>query len=149
MIEMRAINGNGMFNMLDLGFVFYEDKKFVLDGDVKELLKRAEKDNPITICNIGDIIPVGHSPLWVVMAGNYGAAAIAYSDFIAKASEKVGDDFYILPSSIYELLIISASDFEDGAMSEMVRSINATEVAEADRLVDHAYHCKNGKIEII
>ena len=58
-----------------------------------------------------------------------------------QAAERVGGDFFILPSSIHEVLIVpdngnmSLSDLE-----AMVKEVNATQVAPEDKLTDSVYH---------
>ena len=73
--------------------------------------------------------------------GQNGACIIQYPDFLDQAAETMGGDFYVLPSSIHEVLFIA----DDGSMElshleEMVRSINEAEVAPADRLSDNVFH---------
>ena len=71
----------------------------------------------------------------------HGASVLAYQNFMDQAAERVGGDFYILPSSIHEILIvpdngrIGLKELED-----MVRDVNATQVAPADKLTDSVYH---------
>ena len=70
----------------------------------------------------------------------HGAGVLAYQDFMDKAAEKAGGDFYILPSSIHEILIVP----DNGKMGlkdleNMVKEVNASEVASGDRLSDHVY----------
>ena len=68
----------------------------------------------------------------------HGAGVLAYQDFMDQAAERAGGDFYILPSSIHEILIVpdngkmGLSDLEN-----MVKEINATQVAPADKLTDN------------
>jgi len=71
----------------------------------------------------------------------YGAGVLAYQDFMDQAAERVGGDFYILPSSIHEVLIVPDNgrmDLKD--LEAMVRDVNATQVAPADKLTDSVYH---------
>ena len=71
----------------------------------------------------------------------HGAGVLAYQDFMDQAAERAGGDFYILPSSIHEILIVpdngkmGLSDLEN-----MVKEVNATQVAPADKLTDNVYH---------
>lgn len=71
----------------------------------------------------------------------YGAGVLADNDTLNKFKEEFGD-FYILPSSIHEVIIFPAlevgDDFADFAR-EQVKEINATEVKEEDRLSDNVY----------
>ena len=71
----------------------------------------------------------------------HGASVLAYQNFMDQAAERVGGDFYILPSSIHEILIVP----DNGQISlkeleTMVRDVNATQVAPADKLTDNVYH---------
>lgn len=66
-----------------------------------------------------------------------GAGMLALDGVLDKIGKLVGSDFYVLPSSIHEVLIVPdngqmrASELED-----MVKSINASEVAPKDLLSD-------------
>ena len=58
---------------------------------------------------------------------NYGAAAILDAEVMANASKIMGGDFFILPSSVHELIIIPSDGH--GSPSElrgMVQSVNTT-----------------------
>lgn len=70
-----------------------------------------------------------------------GASVIQYPGFMDMAAEKIGGDFFVLPSSIHEVLLIpddGNADFHE--LAAMVQSINETQVAPADRLSDNVYH---------
>lgn len=71
----------------------------------------------------------------------HGAGIIAYQDFMDKAAERVGGDFFILPSSINEVLIVpdnGQSGLEQ--LQDMVREVNATQVSPEEKLTDSVYH---------
>ena len=54
--------------------------------------------------------------------------------------EKVGGDFFILPSSIHELLVVPKQDgMELSDLEAMVKEVNATQVAPEEKLSDHVY----------
>ena len=56
-----------------------------------------------------DMIPVmPENPLFVASVPDktQGAGVIAYQDFMDQAAERVGGDFFILPSSIHEVLLV-------------------------------------------
>ena len=70
-----------------------------------------------------------------------GASVIQYPGFMDQAAEKIGGDFFVLPSSIHEVLLIpddGTQDYHD--LAEMVQTINETQVAPAERLSDNVYH---------
>ncbi|MDO4189926.1 MAG: DUF5688 family protein, partial [Lachnospiraceae bacterium] len=69
-----------------------------------------------------------------------GAAALLDDKMMDQIAEKVGGDFYILPSSVHEVLIVPADagmDLKD--LEAMVQEVNETQVAPQDRLSDHVY----------
>lgn len=71
----------------------------------------------------------------------HGAGIIAYQDFMDKAAERVGGDFFILPSSVHEVLIIPDNGQMDlEQLQDMVREVNATQVAPEEKLTDNVYH---------
>ena len=71
----------------------------------------------------------------------HGAGVLAYENFMEQAAERAGGDFYILPSSIHELLIIPDNGVMDlKELEAMVKEVNATQVEPCDRLTDSVYH---------
>ena len=71
----------------------------------------------------------------------HGAGVIAYPNFMEDAAQKMGGDFFVLPSSIHEVLLVK----DNGQMTakeleNMVKEVNATQVEPADQLTDHVYH---------
>lgn len=71
----------------------------------------------------------------------HGAGVLAYQDFMDQAADRVGGDFFILPSSIHEVLIVP----DNGKMGlkdleNMVKEVNETQVAPEDKLSDSVYH---------
>ena len=70
-----------------------------------------------------------------------GASAVTYAYFLRDAAERIGGDFFLLPSSIHEMLLVP----DTGSMSvqeleTMVRTVNDMEVAPEERLSNHVYH---------
>ena len=71
----------------------------------------------------------------------HGAGVLAYEDFMDKAAERAGGDFYILPSSIHEVLIVPDNGMMDlASLENMVREVNATTVDPSENLTDNVYH---------
>ena len=72
---------------------------------------------------------------------NSGAGVLAYQDFMDQAAEKLGGDFYILPSSIHEILLVPDNgDKAADDLRDMVREVNATQVSPEEKLTDNVYH---------
>ena len=72
---------------------------------------------------------------------HFGAACILYASVLEDIGKILDDDYYILPSSIHEVIILSAkytSSQKD--LDEMISEINNTQVSEEEILADHAYY---------
>jgi len=70
-----------------------------------------------------------------------GAGVLAYEGFMDQAAERVGGDFYILPSSRHEILLVPDNGEMDlQHLKDMVREVNATQVAPEEKLTDSVYH---------
>ncbi|MDO4960791.1 MAG: DUF5688 family protein [Eubacteriales bacterium] len=83
------------------------------------------------------------SPLYFV--GNedctFGAAAVFYPGVLEKCAEILNGSFFILPSSIHEMLILKAGDDVDvGWLERMVSEINEEVIDPEERLTDHVYY---------
>lgn len=70
----------------------------------------------------------------------FGAAAIVSSEVQKMCCERMGEDYYILPSSIHELILLPVS-MADGrkGLEQLVREVNACCVKEEDYLGAHVY----------
>lgn len=83
-------------------------------------------------------------PMYVLTNRNtkYGAGAIAIPSVRRKILDLFhGNDFYVLPSSIHEVIIlpVDRTDMSEEDLIHMVRSINRSQVAVPDRLSDQVY----------
>lgn len=77
-------------------------------------------------------------------ADQFGAACIFYPGFLEAAADEMECDFFVLPSSIHEVLF----EKDNGRADEdfyfnTVKSINATEVSPADKLCDALFYYDN------
>ncbi len=73
--------------------------------------------------------------------GMFGAAAMLYEEVMMKIRQRLGKDFYILPSSIHELIIVpDVPPFEAEELRNTVITVNRTKVDEWDRLSDSVYY---------
>lgn len=72
---------------------------------------------------------------------SYGAACIAYPHVLEMIGGILGEDFYVLPSSVHEVVIVPASSGVGCRdMDEMVAEVNRTQVAPEEVLSDRAYY---------
>ncbi len=82
----------------------------------------------------------------------HGAGAIFYDGLLEEFANEVGTDFYILPSSIHETLLVPVKDDMKGEdFKEMVQCVNATEVAPQEILSNNVYYYNRltGRVELV
>lgn len=110
---------------------FIEDMK--KDGMTDEMIEMFLEDFPES----------GDNAMTVVTndVGVNGAAVIFYPGMMDKLAEMIEGDYFILPSSVHETIILP----DNGALTAkeletMVTEINATQVEPWDRLTDEVYH---------
>jgi len=82
-------------------------------------------------------------------SGIDGAALIACPEVLKTVQKEIGEDFYILPSSIHEVLIVPKSEMDDVEdLKQMVLSVNEAEVPPEDRLSDNVYEFDGHSLKI-
>ena len=71
-----------------------------------------------------------------------GAIYLMSPEVVGAIAEALEDDLYILPCSVNEVLLVRASELEDGVdeLKEMVRDVNETVVSEKDILSYSVYY---------
>lgn len=82
---------------------------------------------------------------------DYGAVKLLCSDYLKEIS--AGRNFYIIPSSVHELILLSEMPEQDQSiegLNQLVQEVNQNVVAEEEVLSDHVYfyNAKNGRIEM-
>ena len=80
-------------------------------------------------------------PMWIITneKGLNGAVQMLYDENLHGLSEKMGDDFFILPSSIHEVICVPASLGNAEDLAAMVQEVNMTAVALEERLSNQVY----------
>ena len=100
-----------------------------------EKVNLLDRDEPLASEEIGGMYVLTNE------SGSLGAATLFYPDVKEKAAELLGSDYFILPSSVHETILvpdnpgINAKD-----LCEMVKQANRTVVDEKDILSDDVYH---------
>lgn len=115
----------------------------------KEAMKNISKPENIRITKMSDLFAeAGYEmepemvPLTILtnQSGSYGAGLIASDQALQMAAKTVGENFYILPSSVHEVLLLPKNgEYESEILQEMVKSVNATELDPLDILSDRVY----------
>ena len=72
--------------------------------------------------------------------GINGASCLLYPDVVKELSDQLNTDFYILPSSIHEIILVKNKDkIDKNVLREMVIDVNYTQVAEDEILSNNIY----------
>lgn len=80
----------------------------------------------------------------------HGANIMLYKEYLEIAAEKMNGDFYILPSSIHELLAVPVSTAGLEELRQMVKEVNDNEVAPEEILGYgvYRYNRETGEVEV-
>ena len=110
-----------------------------LIGDLSVMLTSEEREMMQNILRDD-----AENPMFIVVTNKEqidGASAIFYPEVMENMGYLVGGDFFILPSSIHETLVLPDNGEMDAqSLKEMVAEVNATQVRPQDRLTDDVYH---------
>ncbi len=72
---------------------------------------------------------------------SFGAVCILYEDILFHIGNLLRENFYILPSSIHEVIIIPESQAPcKETLNEMIVEINESQVEREEVLSDHVYY---------
>lgn len=78
-----------------------------------------------------------------------GAAVILYKNVLADFAKACNGDFYLLPSSIHEVILVPAQGGSSlNEMTQMVQDVNETQVETEELLADHAYYYSREKQQL-
>ena len=127
------------------------NKELLLWGVTKEQMMKDAKENtekifPPVMRKIQSVMPVKITdmeiPLFVLSNGDYmnGASVMLYKDPLRDFANYMGHDLYILPSSIHEVIAVSADMGNPTELADMVSEVNMSAVAIGDRLSNQVYH---------
>lgn len=139
-IDVRTLHRDAMISDLN-----YEPVLSTTD----DLIEALFLDKPLFSINLfnrkvrmrGDELP-----MLTLTKGNQmnGASMILHKSIRKKIGDIVGGNFYVLPSSIHEVMIIPEEGFEAGELSELVSTCNSelfTEANSEDILSDKVQWC--------
>ena len=80
----------------------------------------------------------------------HGAACMLYPGVLEKMAQRIGKDFFILPSSIHEVILLPDTGKESSeALKEMIRNVNSTKVAPEEVLSDTLYRYDSSQGRVV
>ena len=80
----------------------------------------------------------------------HGANIMLYKEYLEIAAEKMNEDFYIIPSSIHELIAVPVSAQGLEELREMVKAVNDNQLAPEEILgyEVYRYNRETGEVEV-
>ena len=140
-------------------------------GVSREELDRTARDNtaaryPSAFCTMremmaqllgeqfeeGDVPERGREELYVLSNSRkmYGAYWITDESILMRVYEKLQSDFYVLPSSVHECMIIPVWCMQDVAqLQRLVKEVNETQVAPEEVLTNSVYRFSGEKKQLL
>ncbi len=118
----------------------------------KELMKLAEKNTgrmlPPSIVSmktlLREMFEESVDPGLYVLTNEkkcQGAAVLLYPHILEEAAEQLGGNFYVLPSSIHEVILLKERGNENPeGLKDMIREANDSQVAMEEVLSDYPYY---------
>lgn len=93
---------------------------------------------------------MNNCPLYILSnsIGTEGACGILYDDVLKDIKAVLKDDFYIMPSSVNEVLVLSRTGYDVDFVKEMVKFVNETVVNKEEWLSDSVY-LYDGEVKMI
>lgn len=124
--------------------------KSILRDSVKEQIDEIYEGNSwdreelldSTLEKMAEEIEEKHIPMYILTNATryYGAACLVYPDMLEQIGDMLKEDFYILPSSVHEVIFLGATECVDSSvLNEMIEEVNQTQVAREEWLSNHAY----------
>ena len=101
---------------------------------------------------VGEILECQAELRMIVLSnekGINGAACLMYPGVLQRLEKVMDGSFYVLPSSIHELIVIPDSGMAAVNLCEMVYCINRTQLPQEDVLSDTVYHYSKETKELI
>ena len=69
-----------------------------------------------------------------------GAAVVLYPDLLRQLGEKFGGDFYVIPSSVHEVLLLKKTEEEEPErLNRTIQTVNEQQVQPEEVLSNHVY----------
>lgn len=107
----------------------------------KEELNEAAKKNTPSLLPMEGYVFSEYMYLVTNQTRSFGAAVMLYDGFWKQMENVIGENFYVLPSSVHELILVPESSGMDKTyLQEMVKEVNRTEVEKEEILSDNVYY---------
>ncbi|MCR5451017.1 MAG: DUF5688 family protein [Lachnospiraceae bacterium] len=121
-----------------------ENTPLLLPPQICRLADMLKELQPET-SDIGELINVDmQEPVFYVMTNSMkinGASTLLYENVLLEFANKMDTDFYVLPSSVHETLLLPISEkFPSEQINEIIREGNECLISPEEYLSDHYYY---------
>lgn len=107
----------------------------------KEMVAAAARENTPRLLPLALQPLTGYTYILSNSARILGAAAILYPNALEDARRELGENFYILPSSIHEVILVPESHGASRSQLDvMVKDVNESEIERSEVLSNHVYY---------
>ncbi len=137
------------------------------DGIFEKAMKNTKRDNPAVFANLDDMLfgmeepgllkndpnvdPEREMMVLSTPDGYLGATALFYPDTQEEIARILGQNYYVLPSSIHEILILpeTTGNYRPEEMVYLVKGINEEQVRPEERLGNRVMYYDREKKELL
>ena len=91
-------------------------------------------------------------PIYIATNANnlYGSCCLLYENALEIFAEMIGTNYYILPSSLHEILLVPEDDDANAAvLTAMVQDVNITSLSPDEILSNHVYYYDQSRKKLI
>lgn len=140
-MDTQEVYETALKNMQERNYI----KIYTMDSVINNILFGTEKEEVSK-----EVLEKMENPFLAMTSVNYmnGSAGILDTDKLQEISEAIGQDLYILPSSIHECLILPKHEKTVQELEEMVQEVNRQEVEPEEWLSDNVYEYSAATKEI-
>lgn len=135
LIDTWGLNPDDLYDLAIENQRSAEKSVFV---SMKDVLKGMVGDELDDIDSINSDVP----QIYILSNENKinGAAAVLDNSIMSRVIDQIGERFYIIPSSVHEVLVVPDGDgIGKDALESMVREVNGSTVSIEEQLSDHVY----------
>lgn len=116
----------------------------------RDALENCPKMLPPVFRSLSEVLefirPSGEGELYLLTneSALYGAAVVLYPGILKEIEKEIGAPFFILPSSVHEMILLPDYGEDPESFLDIVTEINHTQVAREEILTDAVYHYAPG-----
>jgi len=117
-----------------------ENTQRKLGVDVTPIMDIIESVYPKKANEIEDM-PTNHMYVLTNNTKTFGAINIIYEDILMDFAKAADSDFFVLPSSVHEVILLLDNDMDNWEChNETIKEVNSSWLLEEEILSDHAYY---------